>query len=84
MPESDKANTSRKASPSRSHACADTHERSAGVAFNDKLFKASKGAVQAAAVALNIAASATQNVPYLGAISKVLVEVSKIIDVSGR
>ncbi|KAJ7896530.1 hypothetical protein B0H13DRAFT_2523010 [Mycena leptocephala] len=50
------------------------------VAFNDKLFKASKGAVQAAAVALNIAASATQNVPYLGAISKVLVEVSKIID----
>ncbi|KAF7341390.1 TPR-like protein [Mycena venus] len=50
------------------------------VAFNDRLFKASKGAVQAAVVALNVAASATQNVPYLGAISKVLVEVSKIID----
>ncbi|KAJ7791314.1 hypothetical protein B0H14DRAFT_3160929 [Mycena olivaceomarginata] len=50
------------------------------IALNDKLFKASKGAVHAAAVALNVAASATQNVPYLGAISKVLVEVSKIID----
>jgi hypothetical protein len=84
MPKSDKANTSRKASPSHSHVCADTHERSPGIALNDKLFKASKGAVHAAAVALNVAASATQNVPYLGAISKVLVEVSKIIDVSDR
>ncbi|KAJ6533995.1 hypothetical protein DFH09DRAFT_1092163 [Mycena vulgaris] len=45
-----------------------------------KLIETTKGAVHVAAIALDIAASATQNVPYLGAISKVLVEVLKIID----
>ncbi|KAF7364975.1 TPR-like protein [Mycena venus] len=48
--------------------------------FKKKLVETSKGAVQSALVALRVAASATQNVPYLGAISGVLVEISKIAD----
>ncbi|KAF7364973.1 TPR-like protein [Mycena venus] len=50
------------------------------VQFKKKLIEKSKGAVQHAASALNVAASATQNVPYLGAISTALVEISKIIN----
>ncbi|KAF7364971.1 TPR-like protein [Mycena venus] len=50
------------------------------VQFMKKLIERSKGAVQHAVVALKVAASATQNVPYLGAISTALVEISKIID----
>ncbi|KAJ7902806.1 hypothetical protein B0H14DRAFT_3422267 [Mycena olivaceomarginata] len=45
-----------------------------------KLIETTKGTVHVAAIALDVAASATQNVPYLGAISKVLVQVLKIID----
>ncbi|KAF8200438.1 hypothetical protein K438DRAFT_653101 [Mycena galopus ATCC 62051] len=45
-----------------------------------KFVETTKGAVHVAAIALDVAASATQNVPYLGAISKVLVQVLKIID----
>ncbi|KAF8130437.1 hypothetical protein K438DRAFT_2032275 [Mycena galopus ATCC 62051] len=48
--------------------------------FKNNVVETAKAAVGAAASALNIAASATQNVPYLGAISTALVEVSKIID----
>ncbi|KAJ7212566.1 hypothetical protein GGX14DRAFT_393467 [Mycena pura] len=52
--------------------------------FKKKLIETSKGAVHCAVVALDLAASLTQNVPYLGAISKVLVEISKIADVCSR
>ncbi|KAJ7690852.1 hypothetical protein B0H17DRAFT_1179771, partial [Mycena rosella] len=51
------------------------------VELKQKLLDSSKGAVQLAVVALKIAASAAQNVPYLGAISTALKEVMKIIDV---
>ena len=40
-----------------------------------------KGAVKEAILALGIAAQATQNVPYLGAISTALTEFMKIQDV---
>ena len=40
-----------------------------------------KGAAKAAILALGIAAQATQNVPYLGAISTALTEFMKIQDV---
>ncbi|KAJ7205455.1 hypothetical protein GGX14DRAFT_397592 [Mycena pura] len=48
--------------------------------FKKEVIETSKGTVHYAAVALDVAASLTQNVPYLGAISKVLVEISKIAD----
>ncbi|KAJ7205435.1 P-loop containing nucleoside triphosphate hydrolase protein [Mycena pura] len=50
------------------------------VEFKKNLIETSKGAVHYAAVALDIAASLTQNLPYIGAISKVLVEISKFVD----
>ncbi|KAJ7215444.1 hypothetical protein GGX14DRAFT_608369, partial [Mycena pura] len=50
------------------------------VEFKKNLIETSKGAVRYAAVALDIAASLTQNLPYIGAISKVLVEISKFVD----
>ncbi|KAJ7113605.1 hypothetical protein C8R44DRAFT_855973 [Mycena epipterygia] len=55
-----------------------THTRL--VELKDKLVETTKGAAHLAATALDVAASATQNVPYLGVISKVLVEILKIID----
>ncbi|KAJ7114917.1 hypothetical protein C8R44DRAFT_676016 [Mycena epipterygia] len=45
-----------------------------------KLLETTKGAAHLAAIAFDVAASATKNVPYLGAISTVLVEILKIID----
>ncbi|KAJ7307072.1 hypothetical protein DFH08DRAFT_494840 [Mycena albidolilacea] len=48
------------------------------VEFKKKLVETSKGAVQSALVALGVTASATLNVPYLGAISATLVEILKI------
>ncbi|KAJ6517042.1 hypothetical protein DFH09DRAFT_1430930 [Mycena vulgaris] len=48
--------------------------------LKETLIDTTKGAVHLAAVALIIAGSATQKVPYLGAISTVLVEVLKIVD----
>ncbi|KAJ6521804.1 hypothetical protein DFH09DRAFT_997448 [Mycena vulgaris] len=48
--------------------------------LKETLVDTTKGAVHLAAVALIIAGSATQKVPYLGAISTVLMEVLKIID----
>ncbi|KAJ6501389.1 hypothetical protein DFH09DRAFT_1102457 [Mycena vulgaris] len=50
------------------------------VGVKETLIDTTKGAVQLAAVALSVAGSATQKVPYLGAISTVLTEVLKIID----
>ncbi|KAJ6543741.1 hypothetical protein DFH09DRAFT_36105 [Mycena vulgaris] len=50
------------------------------VGLKETLIDTTKGAVHLAAVALNVAGSATQKVPYLGAISTVLTEVLKIID----
>ncbi|KAJ6543767.1 hypothetical protein DFH09DRAFT_1367871 [Mycena vulgaris] len=50
------------------------------VGLKETLIDTTKGAVQLAAVALSVAGSATQKVPYLGAISTVLTEVLKIID----
>ncbi|KAJ6517681.1 hypothetical protein DFH09DRAFT_1287737 [Mycena vulgaris] len=50
------------------------------VGLKETLIDATKGAVHLAAVALSVAGSATQKVPYLGAISTVLTEVLKIID----
>lgn len=43
--------------------------------------KNSKGAVRTAVQIIAVAATATQNVPYLGAISSVLAEVMKVYDV---
>ncbi|KAJ7631749.1 hypothetical protein B0H17DRAFT_1217791 [Mycena rosella] len=54
------------------------------VELKKKLLETSKGAVHLAALALEVAASAAQNVPYLGSISTVLKEVVKITDVCGR
>ncbi|KAJ7651814.1 hypothetical protein B0H17DRAFT_1147618 [Mycena rosella] len=50
------------------------------VKLKKKLLETSKGAVQLAAVALEVAASAAQNLPCLGSISTVLKEVVKITD----
>ncbi|KAJ6540184.1 hypothetical protein DFH09DRAFT_1368578 [Mycena vulgaris] len=50
------------------------------VGLKETLIDTTKGAVHLAAVALSVAGSATQKVPYLGAISTVLTEVLKIID----
>ncbi|KAJ6543789.1 hypothetical protein DFH09DRAFT_1282370 [Mycena vulgaris] len=50
------------------------------VGLKETLIGTTKGAVHLAVVALSIAGSATQKVPYLGAISTVLTEVLKIID----
>ncbi|KAJ7192049.1 hypothetical protein GGX14DRAFT_596543 [Mycena pura] len=50
------------------------------VELQKNLIETSIGAVHYAAEALDIAASLTQNLPYIGAISKVLVEISKIAD----
>ncbi|KAJ7193648.1 hypothetical protein GGX14DRAFT_588285 [Mycena pura] len=55
-------------------------EKLVGATFQKNLIETSKGAVRYAAVALDIAASLTQNLPYIGAISKVLVEISKFVD----
>ncbi|KAJ6484573.1 hypothetical protein DFH09DRAFT_1459797 [Mycena vulgaris] len=48
--------------------------------LKETLIDTTKGAVHLAAVALSVAGSASQKVPYLGAISTVLTEVLKIID----
>ncbi|KAJ6543775.1 hypothetical protein DFH09DRAFT_1282366 [Mycena vulgaris] len=50
------------------------------VGLKETLIDTTKGAVHLAAIALSVAGSATQKVPYLGAISTVLTEVLKIID----
>ncbi|KAJ6540180.1 hypothetical protein DFH09DRAFT_1041799 [Mycena vulgaris] len=50
------------------------------VGLKETLIDTTKGAVHLATVALSVAGSATQKVPYLGAISTVLTEVLKIID----
>ncbi|KAJ6501409.1 hypothetical protein DFH09DRAFT_1375733 [Mycena vulgaris] len=50
------------------------------VELKETLIDTTKGAVHLAAVALSVAGSASQKVPYLGAISTVLTEVLKIID----
>ncbi|KAJ6493504.1 hypothetical protein DFH09DRAFT_358058 [Mycena vulgaris] len=50
------------------------------VGLKETLIDTTKGAVHLAAVALSVAGSATQKVPYLGAISTVLTEVLKVID----
>ncbi|KAJ6543730.1 hypothetical protein DFH09DRAFT_36083 [Mycena vulgaris] len=50
------------------------------VGMKETLIDTTRGAVHLAAVALSVAGSATQRVPYLGAISTVLTEVLKIID----
>ncbi|KAJ6540186.1 hypothetical protein DFH09DRAFT_1368579 [Mycena vulgaris] len=50
------------------------------VGLKETLIDTTKGAVHLAAVALSVAGSATEKVPYLGAISTVLKEVLKIID----
>ncbi|KAJ6514061.1 hypothetical protein DFH09DRAFT_1433062 [Mycena vulgaris] len=49
--------------------------------LKETLIDTTKGAVHLVAVALSVAGSASQQVPYLGAISTVLTEVLKIIDV---
>lgn len=54
------------------------------VGLKETLIDTTKGAVHLATVALSVAGSATQKVPYLGAISTVLTEVLKIIDVRGQ
>ncbi|KAJ6461642.1 hypothetical protein DFH09DRAFT_1382951 [Mycena vulgaris] len=50
------------------------------VGLKETLIDTTKGAVHLSAVALSVAGSATQKVPYLGAISTVLTEVLKIVD----
>ncbi|KAJ6492349.1 hypothetical protein DFH09DRAFT_1377166 [Mycena vulgaris] len=50
------------------------------VGLKETLIDTTKGAVHLAAITLSVAGSATQKVPYLGAISTVLTEVLKIID----
>ncbi|KAJ6559559.1 hypothetical protein B0H19DRAFT_1145434 [Mycena capillaripes] len=50
------------------------------VGLTEKLIGTANGAVHLAAGALIVAGSATQKMPYLGAISTVLTEVLKIID----
>ena len=47
----------------------------------EKLKRDAKGAVKTAVDALGIAASLTQNVPYLGAVSSALATFLKILDV---
>lgn len=49
--------------------------------FSDDLKKNAKGMVKAVLEVLGVAASMTQNVPYLGIISSVLTEFLKIQDV---
>jgi hypothetical protein len=54
------------------------------VGLKETLIDTTKGAVHLAAVALSVAGSATQKVPYLGAISIVLMEVLKIVEVRSQ
>ncbi|KAJ6559658.1 hypothetical protein B0H19DRAFT_1069400 [Mycena capillaripes] len=55
--------------------------QSAGfVGLKETIIDNAKGAVHLTAVALSVAGTATEKVPYLGAISRVLTEVLKIID----
>ena len=46
--------------------------------ISDEVVEKMKGAANVAILALSVAAQATQNVPYLGAISTVLTEFMKI------
>lgn len=55
--------------------------RDAGL--SDNLKKDAKGALKTAVELLSVAASMTQNVPYLGIISSALAEFRKIQDVRG-
>jgi hypothetical protein len=52
-----------------------------GISIRDDLKDSANGAVKTAVELLAVAASVTQNVPYLGAISGMLTEVIKIEDV---
>ncbi|KAJ6559632.1 hypothetical protein B0H19DRAFT_1234251 [Mycena capillaripes] len=58
----------------------DSQETPSFVGLKETIIDNAKGAVHLAAVALSVAGSATEKVPYLGAISTVLTEVLKIID----
>ena len=56
-------------------------QASQGAKALKKLLDSATGAVKIAAEALQMASTVTQNVPYLGAISTALTEITKIIDV---